>query len=202
MDATYVSSGAFLRDVDRIFPSDTRRRATTPFTRQTAPTAIDALAPPLRAEVASLYALAEEGLPTIGPWTPSVGYSLPLDLGEDLPVVFDGSNASIAIARSAIGLGDDGGGGMLFVLPDGTVAALDVGAVYEWQWTRFPTLGAFLWTMVHADAVQRGAYEEGTFHQRLVDADCVLAAAACGVDASRLPPLPAHPTVRPAWLGG
>jgi prepilin-type processing-associated H-X9-DG protein len=205
----YVSSGQFAADIKRLYPKG-------PFSPKSAQSADDlaqlaeVLSAPVKKELLALGDLARGGkLPQLGrenkpvglQTTFTVGYSIADDFGDDLEDTFEDTGTPYELARKAIGLATNGGGVMHFLLADGHVAALDMGAYNEWQWRRFSSLGEYLWVVFHGRAAAAGRTSEVEYKATVSALDCADTARTFDVPEAVLPPLSKrHPKKAPVWL--
>ncbi|MEM9192093.1 MAG: hypothetical protein AAGF12_23170 [Myxococcota bacterium] len=199
----YVSSGAFLESLRTLLPQ-LERLTKTCGSDEINERNLQAMAEKPRAELLAFKKIMEtEGVPELGSFTPYYGHNLEWDLGNELKSWFEPDDqVSIKLARGAIGIGDNGGGLMFYALPDGGVAAMDLGATYDWQWSRFENLGTCLWTLVHAAAVTEGQFDKDEFHRIVLSLNVSDAAVAFDVDEDLLPDAPddGSDAEMPGWL--
>ncbi|MBX3230792.1 MAG: hypothetical protein KIT84_01135 [Labilithrix sp.] len=201
---TYVSSGSFAADIERFYPDRPVSQA-APGVR---PEQLEKLPASVKKELLALDALARAGkVPALGK-NPGLrvgffdfGYSLAEDLGDELEEVFEDGGKPLELARTAIGLADNGGGVMFCLLEDGTVAGLSMESFHSWQWYRFDDLGTFCWVLLHGTAVGDDKYPVEDFKAKVAELDCALTAKVLlPFSKEILPPLPEHLEDMPAWL--
>ena len=152
--------------------------------------ALAAFEPGDAAAVLALYDLLTAGkLPRCHDMTPNVGYSLVADFGEQLPEHFDLDHdpEAAAVAKQALGLGDNGGGVVFFLVPSGLVRLLDMGGMpHYWQDDAFPSIDAWWWALFHAHLVQDGRWDEQEFMKEAERLGCIPALKSCSIDIEAL----------------
>ncbi len=206
--STYVSSGRFASDIEELYPQG-------PFSPPSAEDAAnlsrlaEVLRQPVKEELLALGDLARRGrLPKLGRENKpfgletmfTVGYSVAEDLGDELEETFENGGTEYELAKTAIGLAVNGGGMMHFLLADGHVAALDMGAYNQWAWSRFSSLGEYLWVVFHGRAAAAGRYPDTDFKATVAALDCARAARTFDVPEDVLPPLDEQPDNTPDSL--
>ena len=205
---TYVSSGQFAADIERLYPQGPFSPASNISSEDLARLA-KVLSPAVRRELFALADLGRAGkLPQLGrenqpvglPTMFIVGYSIADDLGDDLEDAFDGGGTPFELAKTAIGLACNGGGITHFLLADGHVASLSMEAYNTWQWPRFASLGEYCWVVFHGRAAAAGRFPVEQLKATVATLDCTLAAHSVDVPESVLPPLPPRPDDVPDWL--
>lgn len=205
---TYVSSGRLLADVERLYPKGPFSPASV--TTEAALIAIATpMSPSVKTELLAFAALARAGkLPFMGRenqprglvinWAP--GYSPAADFGDEFEETFEDTGTPYALAKSAIGLATTGSSVQHFLLADGHVAALELGAFSEWQNQRFESLGAYCWFVFHGRAAAAGRFPVAEYQAAVTAHGCARAALTFGVDEAVLPPLPPRSTDVGDWL--
>jgi len=199
---TYVSSGAFAKDVTALFPEGPFCEVSTTTDEELAKAA-EVLPAPVRKELLALGALARAGkLPRLGRVSFDVGYSLAADLGDALDAAFEGGGTPLALARTAIGIARvDGGKVVHLLLADGHVAALSTADGHDWLWVRFASLGEYGWVLLHGMAAAAGTFPVAKLKAALTALDCVRTARNFDIPAAVLPPSGvSDDDDAPAWL--
>jgi hypothetical protein len=199
---SYVSNGQYTEDLAVLWPNGPWSKEG--INKNAAAIAAMATGAPLAA-IRELLALHSLGLAGKLPYLPrvlfGVGYSLVEDLGDELDNWFDENLPGAAgVARNSVGLGVNGMGGLFFLHPDGAVAIMYMGLTYEWQWSRFKSIGEFCWITLHAAAVHAGTFPAERFKRTIAELGCAGAARAFDVPDELLPEIPDDPDNPPAWL--
>lgn len=207
--STYVSSGQFATDIARLYP-DGPFSAPPATSAEDLATLAEVLPAPVKKELLSLGELARGGkLPKLGrenkpvgrQMTFEIGYSLAQDFGDELARTFENRGTPYELAKTAIGLASNGGGMIHFLLADGHVAALDMGAYNDWQWNRLSSLGEYLWVVLHGRAAAAGRTSDVEYKATVSALGCARAANTFDVPKAVLPaPSEPGPEETPDWL--
>ena len=117
--------------------------------------------------------------PELSGFQPAFAYALVDDFGAELGAHIEARPEALALARSSVGLGDDGGGVRSFVDRAGLVQHLDMGELpHYWQPSPFPDVDTWWWAMFQHQLVQDGVVTAAEFVERCRHRGCLEAVTA------------------------